>query len=376
MTTILATGKIFVSINYTRTFTPKPLAMQTKAHAMALIKLFLKSALLSLLACYGWLRIKCLRQPTLLIFTYHRILPTDDVARNSEQPGMITSPQALENHIRFAESIGATPIHLSDWVERNKQGRELPRLAIAFTFDDGWRDNFQYAYPRLKAKNTPATIFLVTEMVGTEKTFWPGQVLKLLTATSIPTEDERFDWLRPHLPKAANDSKPGPLTLAEADKVIGRLKVLDDASILDSLDRVDEIHSETSAKIHSRSILNSSELRAMSEEGLFRFGAHTKNHYRLNRLKGQQILEEEIVDCLADLQSLVDSSVSIFCYPNGDITGKGKELVSDHYQAACTTKSGWNPAGCDPYELKRFNLHDGNSSSSRALFATIGRGLL
>lgn len=343
---------------------------------MALIRSILKSGALTVLAGFGWLRIRLSTKPTLLIFTYHRVLPADSSERAAEQPGMITSPETLEKHIRLAKRLGAEPIHLDDWLKRSKQNHTLPRLAVAFTFDDGWRDNYLNAYPRLQKQDTPATIFLVTQMIDTDKTFWPEQVLKLLTTHTISTSDKTFEWLRPHLPPSVNDGECGPLSLMEGDEVISRLKSMDDKTILANLETVYQAYPDLAPAKTSRAILNSSELDEMSTAGLVRYGAHTKHHYRLNRLNNRQILKEEIEGCSDDMKAFSKASVPIFCYPNGDITGEGEALVSEHYQAACTTKTGWNRAGCDPYDLHRFNLHDGNSHSSRALLATIGRGLL
>jgi len=343
---------------------------------VALIRSVFKSGALTLLAGFGWLRIRLSSKPTLLILTYHRILPTDAPERAAEQPGMVTSPEILDMHIRLAKKLGAEAIHLDDWLERSKRGEALPRLAVAFTFDDGWRDNYLYAYPRLKPRNTPATIFLVTQLIDTEKTFWPEQVLKLLTSQPLPENDKCFDWLRPHLPTSTTGSGSQSLSLAEADEVISRLKLMDDATILANLESVYQAHPELTSTGNSRAILNGSELEEMSRDGLVRYGAHTRHHYRLNRLNNRQILKEEVAGCLDDMKAFGKASVPIFCYPNGDITCEGETLVSDHYEAACTTKTGWNRSGCDPYDLHRFNLHDGNSYTGRTLLATIGRGLL
>lgn len=339
---------------------------------MALYKSVIKACALTLLAGYGWLRVRSSRKPILLILTYHRVLPADHAQRAAEQPGMVITPEALSMHIRLVKKLGAEPIHLNDWLTLNKKGQTLPRLAVAFTFDDGWRDNFQYGYPQLKALGIPATVFLVTRMLGTDKTFWPEQVLNLLAKATIPEHDGAFDWLRPYLP----EGQQGPFSLMESDAVINRLKSMDDSMILHQLKHLYAAHPEFSPSQTSRTILNQDELRQMAHDGLVRYGAHTRHHYRLNRLKDSETLQEEIVGCLEDLESLGYSSVPIFCYPNGDITEKGEQLVSDHYEAACTTKTGWNRAGCAPYDLRRFNLHDGNSSSARNLLATIGRGLL
>ena len=343
-----------------------------EAQVVAIIRSAIKSGAVSLLAGFGWLRIRLSRKPTLLILTYHRILPVNHPDRTVEQPGMVTSPEALNRHIRLARKLGARPMHLNDWLELNQHGKTLPRLAVAFTFDDGWQDNYEHAFPQLKAHNAPATIFLVTRMLDTDKTFWPEQVLNVLSKCVISKQDIAFDWLRPYLPQ----DQTGPFSLLESDEVISRLKALDDSTILDQLEGLYATHPGLSPARTSRDILNNVEIQKMSQDGLVRYGAHTRHHYRLNRLKDEATLKDEIVGSLEDVKALGNAAVSVFCYPNGDITDKGESLVSDHFDAACTTKTGWNRAGCNPYDLHRFNLHDGNSYSGRTLLATIGRGLL
>ena len=343
---------------------------------MATIRSIIKFWALSAFAVYGWLCVKFTRRPTLIILTYHRVLPESAIERKREQPGMVISPRNLERHIGLTRSLGAVFTHLDEWLEKKATGAPLPKLAVAFTFDDGWRDNYAHGYPVLHREQIPATIFLVTQLVDTDKTFWPEQVLRLLTSNTISTNDNSFGWLRPHLPVSVTEGECRPLSLLEGDEVISRLKSMDDESILANLEKVYEANPHLAPAKTERAILSSSELDEMSTGGLVRYGAHTRHHYRLNRLDNKQLLKEEIAGCSDDLKALDTASVPIFCYPNGDITSEGEALVSENYEAACTTKTGWNRADCDPYDLHRFNLHDGNSHSSRALLATIGRGLL
>ena len=341
---------------------------------MASIKSVVKSGALALLAGYAWLRIRLSTKPTLLILTYHRILPHNDTERDTEQPGMIASPEALERHIHFARRLGAHPIHLTDWLARHQSGQPLPKLAVAFTFDDGWRDNYQHAFPKLQATSTPATIFLVSKLLDTNNVFWPEQVIYLLTQHPI-TQAPTFDWLRPYLPEFAG-AKPKTLTLEEADGVINRLKALDDATIIRHLQATCSEIPELARFQQTPRVLALRELSDMAQQGLVQYGGHTRHHYRLNRLNDSQTLKDEIVGCLEDIRQLGDAHTPVFCYPNGDISREGEQLVASHYLAACTTETGWNQAGCDPFKLKRFNLHDGNSYSSLRLMATLGRGLL
>lgn len=60
-----------------------------------------------------------------------------------------------------------TVVRLNDLVRRLEQGQPVNR-ELAITFDDGYRDNFQYAAPILKRRGLPATFFVVTGFIGSE----------------------------------------------------------------------------------------------------------------------------------------------------------------------------------------------------------------
>lgn len=341
---------------------------------MATFRSFLRFWALSAFAAYGWLRLKLVRSPTLIILTYHRVLPGNAGERELEQPGMIVSPGNLQQHINVMRSLGAAPTHLDEWLKKKKTGDTLPALSVAFTFDDGWRDNYLHGYPVLRREGVPATIFLVTGMIDTNDTFWPEQVIELLRTPGIDLGDPKLEWLQPFL--SGLNHRATPLSLLEADEVINRLKDLDDATIIQHLkDSALPFDDSDQPTNKAPAILQSNELREMSANDIIKYGAHTKNHFRLNRLNNSQALQEQIVGCQADLDRMQINSVPIFCYPNGDITEGGEQLVANTYKAACTTKTGWNRAKRNEFDLHRFNLHDGNSSTRRNLLATIGRSL-
>lgn len=368
------TGRITVPANYTWTIAPKPQAWPTEAKGVATLRSFIKFWMLSAFAAYGWLRLKLTRSPTLIILTYHRVLPEYAGERTREQPGMVISPANLQRHIKLVRSLGAVPVHLDEWLRKKNAGEALPALSVAFTFDDGWRDNYLYGYPVLRQEQIPATIFLVTGMVDTRDTFWPEKVIRLLRTPGINLSDQSLAWLQPYLGDTGNKSTP--LSLLEADEIINRLKDLDDATIIRHLQHAtSSLTADINEADQAPAILQHTELKEMSGENLVKYGAHTRNHFRLNRLNSSEALEEQIAGCQSDLEAMNVASVPIFCYPNGDITDGGEQLVADHYQAACTTKTGWNRASRSDFDLHRFNLHDGNSSTARTLLATIGRSL-
>lgn len=137
--------------------------------------------------------------PQLIVIMYHRILPEDDIRCHTEEPGMIVSPETLELHLKTLSQYFSF-ISLSEWLKKKDANQPLPDMACAITFDDGWRDNYEYAYPILKRHNVPATIYLVANMVGTKNVFWPERIAQLLISLPQQQNDlwnsSELKWLR------------------------------------------------------------------------------------------------------------------------------------------------------------------------------------
>jgi peptidoglycan/xylan/chitin deacetylase (PgdA/CDA1 family) len=340
-----------------------------------MVKQVLKQARNSLFAAIALLRIKLKSSPSLVILTYHRILPDQSPLRQTEQPGMIATPEALDMHISVLKRLGAEFVSLDTWLKAQRENKVLPRLAVAVTFDDGWQDNYEHAFPVLKKYNVPATIFLVSKRINTSWQFWPEQLLDLLINHGHHLDHEALQWLCPYLGDTAESTKRStPYTILQADSVINNVKALGDHTIETNLEQARNALPELNQTNQSaRPLLNRQELDTMLASGLVTFGTHTRHHYRLNHLANPSDLENEIVGSHEDLKELGLKPVSIFCYPNGDITGKGEQLVKEHFTAACTTERGWNKTLSNPFGLRRFNFHDGNGSTPLSFLAALGR---
>ena len=63
---------------------------------------------------------------------------------------------------------------------------DVPPRAVAITFDDGYRDNYEVAYPALRRFNLPATIFLATGAIETGIRLWHDRVFDAFAATTRP----------------------------------------------------------------------------------------------------------------------------------------------------------------------------------------------
>jgi len=79
------------------------------------------------------------------------------------------SPRAFAKQMKFLHDHDYKVIPLAEFIRRIKSHRPIPHKTIAITFDDGLRNNFFYAYPALKRYKFPATIFVITDLIGAGK---------------------------------------------------------------------------------------------------------------------------------------------------------------------------------------------------------------
>ena len=103
------------------------------------------------------------------VLMYHRISDlTPQEAKSPLMRDLTVSPAHFEEQVKYLVDNGFTCLLASTVETALREHRPLPEKAIAITLDDGYRDNFDCAYPILRKYNVPATIFLVTSTVDTE----------------------------------------------------------------------------------------------------------------------------------------------------------------------------------------------------------------
>lgn len=284
------------------------------------------------------------QQPQLWVLMYHRILPRSDPRYALEEPGMVVEPETFAMHMDLVREH-FTIMSLQEWLQRRDSGQTLPLKSCAITFDDGWLDNFEYAFPILEKKQVPATVFVVTHMIGSNESFWPNRVARLLATRpealqSLPLVDDRQLASQP----------PGRELLS---RVIRELKAHPDQVISHWLNELDP------SPAMERSLMNWDELRQMVASGLIDVGSHGCRHYRLLESLDPDTIASEISESKQRLADELPRFVHVFCFPNGDSSALARDLVEEHYMAAVTTRRGINSSReLKPFELLRIAIHE------------------
>lgn len=92
------------------------------------------------------------------VLMYHHVSPS---------PGLVTvSPQTFSDHMAYLAERGYTSLTADQFLGFLQGSFQAPRRSVLITFDDGYLDNYVYAYPTLKSHGLRATIFCVTSWIA------------------------------------------------------------------------------------------------------------------------------------------------------------------------------------------------------------------
>lgn len=188
---------------------------------------------------------------------------------------------------------------------------EAPPRPVVITFDDGFEDNYQNAFPILSALHIPATIFLSTGYIDGETSFWYDRLAHLI----LQAPDRKLEL----------KGVPGPLALGPSrasrrevlHRILRALKNMPNECRLDVLRYIDaELGGcfDPTTAIESRP-MNWNQVREMSAAGI-EFGSHTVTHPILSQLSDTD-LAFELTESRRAIESQIGKPVECLSYPVG-----------------------------------------------------------
>ena len=110
--------------------------------------------------------------PAVTALCYHEVRP------DRGDDSMNVKPEVFRRHIREFKEAGFTFIDVSD-LQKHAAGTALPEKAVLITFDDGYADNYNYAYPILREEQVPGTFFVVSSTIGNENRMTADQLREM-----------------------------------------------------------------------------------------------------------------------------------------------------------------------------------------------------
>ena len=202
------------------------------------------------------------------------------------------------------------------------------------TFDDGWKDNYDYAYPILKQFQIPATIFIATDKIGGKEPFWQQLI------------GEYFHTLHFHMSQNENDKLKKlifgdckiPFTSYSYHKAIMNLKKMDKINfekVIENVKKNKEDTNETDLG-EERLFLNRHEILEMSRSNI-EFGSHSHNHLILTN-ESSRTVEKDLARSKNIIEEILRSKVHSLSYPNGNTSNSIVNIAKKvGFKCGCVT---------------------------------------
>ena len=269
------------------------------------------------------------------ILTLHHVRPP---RADAFQPNRLleVTPAFLEDVLRVLRGADIEVITL-DEMHRRLTERDFRRRFVCFTFDDGYRDNLQYALPILQKYDAPFALYLPTSFPDRLGELW-WLTLEHAIARShrislvMDGADRRYDcdsaeakyelyehlywWLR------GLDSEDD---LRRAVNDLGARYGVDQAALRDAL------------------CMTWAEIDTVAAHPLATIGAHTVNHVMLRKASDAAV-RREMRESAAVIEAALGERPAHFSYPVGDRTSAGRrefEIAAElGFKTAVTTRPG------------------------------------
>jgi peptidoglycan/xylan/chitin deacetylase (PgdA/CDA1 family) len=307
------------------------------------------------------------RRGATVIVTYHRVLEKWEPALDYSQPGMVVTVSTFEQQLALLERHFEI-VPLNALLDRDSRApARRPRCVI--TFDDGWRDNHELAAPILRRRGLPATIFLTTDFIGTERVFWHTELIHILIHGDVsPGLDDPAvlgaipAGVRDALRQCAGAGRVSHA--AELDSLIETVKTAcDEPTILSLVDRLRRAAGLSGPLLPTqRFFLDWAQVRDMAASGID-IGSHGCSHRIMTRLSPADAYDE-LVRSKAEIERQVGRRVGHFAFPNEEATPSLIGLAARAgYRTVCAASPGTGDARIPV--LQRAGMHEGASASGR-----------
>ncbi|MDA8094320.1 MAG: polysaccharide deacetylase family protein [Betaproteobacteria bacterium] len=235
------------------------------------------------------------------VLMYHHVSPA---------PGLVTvSPESFQSQMAYLARAGYTTLTADQFLGFLEGNYAAPRKSVLITFDDGYLDNYVFAFPILKALGLRATIFAVTGWLG-----------------EGPARHERLDAGWPDCPnhRACMEAIAG----AQADRVM----------------------------------LRWSEIEAM--QGVVEVHSHTHTHTRWDKTVASEpardaALAEDLSTSREALRARLGHSSGHLCWPQGYFDARYQTIARElGFRALYTTDKHVNTGATPPENVGRIVIKD------------------
>ena len=271
-----------------------------------------------------------------VIFTLHHVRPAPPTPK-AFAPNRIldVTPEFLESVLDQVSEAGLDVISLDEAVARLEA--EDDKRFVCFTFDDGYRDNLQCAYPMFKRRGLPLTLYVPTAYPDGHGELWWLALEEIVCRAKdeIAVCRQGETW---RLPTATDADKDHAF-----EEIYWWLRGLDDVVQRDVVRKLAHRYGVGLSAECREQVMNWDEIRTMAADSLVTIGAHTEHHFAIAKLPETKAMEE-MVGSADRIAKELGTRPAHFAFPYGDPGSAGPRdfnLAKEAgFKTAVTTRKG------------------------------------
>lgn len=291
--------------------------------------------------------LKVFHNNKIIIFNYHRIRKDNSPTRFDDS---VFGPDAK----RFRQEMEwikkeTKVLNEEELLEIVYQKKRIKEICSLVTFDDGYRDNFDIAYPILKELNIPAMFFIPTHHMTTRHLGWWDIVAYFVKHTNM----NQFIFQNIEY-NTVNKN-------ALIKNFINQLKMSEPVYIEKFLHQLSESLNVPFPDINlqSEELMTWEQLKIMISNGMV-IGSHSHDHSILSR-QDSETLATQLSKSITILESNLNKKINSIAYPVGgyqhfnEVTKAVSKDVG--FKLGFSYLTGFNKADeVDPYNVKRMGI--------------------
>lgn len=106
------------------------------------------------------------------ILTYHTIAPATTKPQGKMEKHYHITPEHFDAQMKYLADNGYDPIRFDTYAKYLTGDGDLPEKPVVLTFDDGWKNQYDHAYPILEKYGFTATFFIMSKVTGGSYMTW------------------------------------------------------------------------------------------------------------------------------------------------------------------------------------------------------------
>ena len=229
----------------------------------------------------------------------------------------------------FKKKFTIVPVSEIFSIEKENNNKKY----LALTFDDGYKNNFKYAFPILEKEKVPATFYSTSIIENGRKTLWPDAI------DIYSYYLDYFDYEGFHFKKNIANNKlfntetnSYLIEFAKKQSFDVRLKIIESMKSITGID----IESNNEFDDY-RALMNEDELRQVANSNYVKIGSHAQFHNNLGDIN-IEVAKKELLSSKLFLERVTGKVIDEIAYPDGSYS---RELINEaekigyKYQLAC-----------------------------------------